>query len=243
VKISSALPDNPEKIPNPSQPSSKTMQTIIRPAILLCALWAFVANTIPARAADADISAAVTKHPWAMTTAGKTSTFTFNADHTWTENWNGATKRGTWKQTAPDTIVLAGGGAWTFKIENNNTQLRRNNGSQLWRSAAAAVRPDLASGRAPAPEILDLAPALTDGVEWRLPAPGATSIYRFAPDGTCTEQWKGTTKRGTWKQTGAGKFTVVETVGGTQRYTFQLEQNGALLRRSDNQLWQRSPVK
>ncbi|MDR2673987.1 MAG: hypothetical protein LBC18_03745, partial [Opitutaceae bacterium] len=78
----------------------------------------------------------------------------------------------------------------------------------------------------------DITPLITTH-EYRLTIGRNTSIYKFHPDRTWEESYKGDVKTGQWKQTGPGAFTI----GG---FSFVLEDNGAALRRSCGKTWRRA---
>jgi hypothetical protein len=80
----------------------------------------------------------------------------------------------------------------------------------------------------------DIAPAIT-GAEWRMTLGQFTSVYIFHADFTWEESYKGSVKGGAWKQTGDDSFSI----GG---FSFQIQNNGAQLLRSDRKIWRRAPA-
>jgi hypothetical protein len=81
---------------------------------------------------SASIAAKITETKWERTEVG--SIYTFSADGTWTEHWNGRVNRGKWWQIAPDVVQGAVGLAsdWTFRLSADGQTLTRNDGGG-WR--------------------------------------------------------------------------------------------------------------
>jgi alpha-galactosidase len=77
--------------------------------------------------------------------------------------------------------------------------------------------------------------SLITSSDWRMTDGNDTSLYKFYPDSTWEESWKGEFKEGRWKQTGGESFSI-------GAYTFQIENDGAQLRRNDGRIWKRAPA-
>jgi TonB-dependent receptor len=181
-------------------------------ATLLGAGIAAPAQEIPA--AYRPLVQAVTAMPWSAAIGNNTSTFTFRPDFTYTENYWGKDKSGTWKIASRSSItaLTPEGGELTFHLERKNTRLRRND-NIIW-------------------ERLDRHPlfrAATTGA-WTAKIGKNTSTFTFHPDGAYTENWQGKDKRGTWTLTAANALTARTPEGGALVFTHDPKNPGALLR-------------
>ncbi|MDR0351814.1 MAG: hypothetical protein LBI02_00115 [Opitutaceae bacterium] len=76
------------------------------------------------------------------------------------------------------------------------------------------------------------ATAIITKYEWRMTRGALTSVYKFHPDYTWEESWRGETKTGRWQPEGGNGVSI-------GHFRFELENNGAQLRRSDKQIWKR----
>ncbi len=81
----------------------------------------------------------------------------------------------------------------------------------------------------------DGASAIITKFEWRMTRGELTSVYKFHPDFTWEESWRGEVKTGRWQPEG-------ETGVSIGPFRFEIENNGAQLRRSDQQVWKRGPA-
>ncbi|MDF9826971.1 alpha-galactosidase [Ereboglobus sp. PH5-5] len=80
----------------------------------------------------------------------------------------------------------------------------------------------------------DITSVITNA-DWHMRSGENVSVYKFHADFTWEESWKDDVKSGQWRKTGDGRFSI-------GAYTFQIEKDGAQLRRSDRKAWKRAPA-
>jgi TonB-dependent receptor len=204
------IADKNVRTPNRGAPAP-ALRLATRPLAALFSLlilhFAFAADAV---AADAAIPTAyrplvqaVTAMPWRAAIGKTTSTFTFHPDFTYTENYWGKDKTGTWKiaTTASITALTPEGNALTFHLERKNTRLRRND-NIIWQR-------------------LDQDPVFraATATSWTAQIGKNTSTFTFHPDGAYTENWLGKDKRGTWSLTAPNALTARTPEGGALIFT------------------------
>ncbi|MDF9827230.1 hypothetical protein M2447_001322 [Ereboglobus sp. PH5-10] len=194
---------------------------------------------VAAPVSDADASVLLsflTATPWTAK-IGKgqnTSTFTLHPDNTYTENWMGKNKKGTWRVTGPATIALTTPEKSTlvFTADPGAGVLRRRGSATYTPTNPAALQKTPST-----PVRVDDGALLSflTATPWTGKLGKNTSTFTLHPDNTYTENWMGKNKKGTWRVTGPA--TIALTTPEKNTLVFTADQANRVLRRRGSAIY------